>query len=106
MVLIRSIKNILSKYLKKSDLKFNPKSEAKIVLLRSNKEIIVKKKTALHDAIDDVYFSCRKGYCNVCIVDVEEGMENLSKRTYNECPSGPRLMCQCRINGGIVKLDL
>ena len=83
------------------------KRYAKIILLKSNKEIIVKKKTPLINIIDPFYFSCCKGYCNTCNVNVKNGMRNLSKRTEYECNNGTvRKMCQCAILQGTVELEL
>lgn len=54
-------------------------------------------------------FACTEGICGTCIVEVEEGMENLSDYTEAEedflgemdCE---RMCCQCRLKGGEVKL--
>jgi ferredoxin len=55
-----------------------------------------------------VPFGCTSGICGTCIVEVEEGMENLSHRTQEEVDmmleTNQRLMCQCKINGGLVKI--
>ena len=56
-----------------------------------------------------VPFGCTAGICGTCIVNVEEGMENLSERTQEEIDmeleQGQRLMCQCKINQGEVKIS-
>ena len=56
-----------------------------------------------------VPFACEEGVCGTCVVEVEEGMENLSGYNEEELDFlGPqdfeRLACQCRIKGGCVKL--
>ena len=57
-----------------------------------------------------VAFGCQDGRCGSCRVEVVEGMENLSERTQNEIDVGIgedepfRLMCQCRIKNGVVKI--
>lgn len=56
-------------------------------------------------------FACTEGVCGTCVVEVLEGMENLSERTQEEKDflgddedSNERLACQCCIRGGCVKL--
>ena len=54
-------------------------------------------------------FGCTEGVCGTCIVEIEEGMENLSEYTEEEEDFlGPieneRMACQCSIKGGTVKV--
>jgi ferredoxin len=56
-----------------------------------------------------VPFACTEGVCGTCVVEVTEGMENLSP--FNEAESDflgdmfcERLACQCKIQSGIVKI--
>jgi len=54
-------------------------------------------------------FACEEGVCGTCVVEVEEGMENLSEFTQEELDflgeqDVERLACQCKIEGGCVKL--
>jgi len=55
-----------------------------------------------------VVFGCEDGLCGTCLVEVMEGMDNLSERTQAEKDMGVednnRLMCQCKIKGGRVKI--
>jgi ferredoxin len=56
-----------------------------------------------------VPFACTEGVCGTCVVEVLEGMENLSELTQEEKDflgeqDKERLACQCRIKGGCVKL--
>ena len=57
-----------------------------------------------------VAFGCQDGRCGSCRVEIVEGMDNLSERTQNEFDAGLnedepfRLMCQCKIKSGIVKI--
>lgn len=56
-----------------------------------------------------VPFACEEGVCGTCIVEVEEGMENLTEFTEEEFDflgdqEQERLACQCRIKGGCVKV--
>jgi len=57
-----------------------------------------------------VLFGCMSGVCGKCATTVLSGLNNLSSPSDEEVamdlePSR-RLMCQCRINKGTVKLDL
>jgi ferredoxin len=56
-----------------------------------------------------VPFACTEGVCGTCVIEVVEGMENLSPFTQEEMDflgeqDRERLACQCRIKGGCVKL--
>lgn len=53
-------------------------------------------------------FGCTTGICGTCIVEVKEGMENLSERTQEEkdmlLEENERLLCQCKIKNGLVQI--
>lgn len=56
-----------------------------------------------------VPFACTEGICGTCVVEVVEGMENLSSMTQEEIDflgeqDTERLACQCRIQDGCVKI--
>ena len=57
-----------------------------------------------------VAFGCTDGRCGSCRVEVVSGMDNLSERTQNEMDMGlssdepHRLVCQCKISSGVVKV--
>ena len=58
-----------------------------------------------------VPFACSGGICGACIVEVVEGMENLSPPTQSELDfigekgvKRERMACQCRITSGTVKI--
>ncbi len=57
-----------------------------------------------------VLFGCHSGVCGKCGTTVLSGLNNLSTPTEEEeamdLEPGRRLMCQCVINKGTVKLDL
>ena len=57
-----------------------------------------------------ITFGCQDGICGTCIVEVEEGMENLNKLTNEEKEFGleknERLACQCKIKSGEVKIKV
>lgn len=54
-------------------------------------------------------FGCTEGVCGTCIVEIEEGMENLSEYTEEEEDFlGPieneRMACQCKVTSGTVRI--
>jgi len=56
-----------------------------------------------------VPFACTEGVCGTCVIEVTEGMENLSAFTQEEMDflgeqNRERLACQCKIKGGCVKV--
>jgi ferredoxin len=56
-----------------------------------------------------VPFACTEGVCGTCVIEVSEGMENLSEFTQEEEDflgeqDFERLACQCRIKSGTVKI--
>lgn len=57
-----------------------------------------------------VLFGCHSGVCGKCATTVLSGLDNLSAPTEEELAMGMdptrRLMCQCLINKGTMKLDL
>ncbi len=56
-----------------------------------------------------VPFACTEGICGTCVIEVREGIENLSEFTQEEEDflgemEMERLACQCRIKQGTVKV--
>lgn len=56
-----------------------------------------------------VPFACTEGVCGTCIIEVTEGMDNLSEFTQEEKDflgdmDRERLACQCKILHGLVKI--
>lgn len=56
-----------------------------------------------------VPFACTEGVCGTCVIEVTEGMENLSE--FNQAESDflgdldrERLACQCKLKGGCVRI--
>lgn len=56
-----------------------------------------------------VPFACSEGVCGACVIDVVEGMENLSP--FNQAEADflgdlgcERLACQCKIKSGRIKI--
>lgn len=57
-----------------------------------------------------VPFACEEGVCGTCVIEVKEGMENLSPFTEEELDflgeqESERLACQCKIQDGVVKIE-
>jgi len=57
-----------------------------------------------------VPFACTEGICGTCVIEVQEGMEQLSSFTQEEIdflgePGNERLACQCKIRSGSVKIN-
>lgn len=55
-----------------------------------------------------VPFNCTEGVCKTCLIEVQEGMENLSEYTEEERQllgdmQNERLACQCKVKQGKVK---
>jgi ferredoxin len=66
---------------------------------------------ALELGVAGLIFGCRAGACGICVIEVTEGMENLSRCEANEAgllealgfhQQSMRLACQCRLHGDIV----
>ncbi len=55
-------------------------------------------------------FACTEGVCGTCVIEVVEGMENLSEPTQEEKDflgndtCAERLACQCKIKSGKVRI--
>jgi ferredoxin len=83
---------------------------AKLIL--NEEEIEVEEGTPLKEPCEEagVPFACTEGICGTCVIEVKEGMENLSEMTQEELDflgetEDERLACQCKIKQGTVKID-
>ncbi len=80
------------------------------IIKTDQKQVQVPDNTIPYDAEEQlgVSFSCRQGICGSCKVEVLEGMQNLTPKTEEEeamgCSGNERLLCQCKIKGGTVKI--
>ncbi|MBR9699487.1 (2Fe-2S)-binding protein [Candidatus Woesearchaeota archaeon] len=80
------------------------------IIKDDNKEVTLEDGAEIKDACKDlgVVFGCEDGLCGTCMIEIEEGMENLSQPTQEEKDMGvegnTRLACQCKINSGTVKI--
>ena len=91
---------------------------AKIARVSENGEIEESLDVSIDEDLVDageklgVAFGCIDGRCGSCRVEIVEGMENLSELTKNELDMGMndeepyRLMCQCKIKKGLVKIRI
>ncbi|MCH9613619.1 MAG: hypothetical protein SP1CHLAM54_06240 [Chlamydiia bacterium] len=57
-----------------------------------------------------VPFACEEGVCGTCVIEVTDGMDNLSEFTEEELDflgeqECERLACQCKINKGSVEVN-
>ena len=82
------------------------------ILRTEAEEIELADGSAILDAAETlgVCFGCQAGNCGSCLTRVTAGMENLGDYSDNEkafgLDDGERLMCQCKILGGQVTLDI
>ncbi len=84
---------------------------AKIIFSTTGEEAILENGASIQECCEDagVPFACTEGICGTCVIEVEEGMDNLSDYTQEEedflgeigCE---RLACQCKIKQGNVKI--
>lgn len=82
-----------------------------MAVLKSDKDSVeVKDGMGLVDAGDKlgVPFGCQEGICGSCLVEVVEGEDNLSAKSSSEefadLDDHKRLLCQCKIKSGEVKI--
>ena len=80
------------------------------ILKAEDTEIEVNDGEKIQEACEQlgVPFGCSQGICGTCLIEIEEGGENLSEQTPSEEDMGMdethRLACQCRIKSGTVKV--
>ena len=78
------------------------KTDTKVLEQADNKPIVDSCKKL------DIPFSCEDGSCGTCLIEVQEGMENLSAPSANENELGiefpQRLACQCILKKGTIKI--
>jgi ferredoxin len=84
---------------------------AKLIFVDTNEEVELPDDSPLTEACEQagVPFACTEGVCGTCVIEVADGMENLSE--FNQAESDflgemahERLACQCKIMGGCVKI--
>jgi ferredoxin len=84
---------------------------AKVVFENSAEEVELADGESIMEICEDqgVPFACTEGVCGTCVIEVTEGMENLTPFTQEERDflgesDCERLACQCKIRGGCVKV--
>lgn len=85
---------------------------AKLIFDHNGDEIELSEEAPIAEACEEagVPFACTEGVCGTCVIEVVEGMENLSAPTQEEqdflgdATCDERLACQCKIKKGIVKI--
>jgi len=85
---------------------------AKLIFSDTNEENELEDGSPIAEVCEEagVPFACTEGVCGTCVIEVEEGMENLSEFTQEEEDflgelDSERLACQCKIKGGCVKIN-
>jgi ferredoxin len=81
------------------------------LILNKDEEITIEDGSPIKEACEEmgVPFACEEGVCGTCVIEVGEGMENLSDFTQEEEDflgemGNERLACQCKIKCGSVKI--
>ena len=84
---------------------------AKLIFKNSGEEVELADGEQIQEACEEqgVPFACTEGVCGTCIVEVEEGNENLTPYTEEEQDflgdfGCERMACQCRIARGSVTI--
>ncbi len=83
----------------------------KLVFIDTDEEVEVPDGESIAEACEEagVPFACTEGVCGTCVIEVEEGMDNLSEFTQEEEDflgdmDNERLACQCKLKGKCVKI--
>jgi len=83
----------------------------KLIFEDTKEEIELPENSEIATACEEhgIPFACTEGVCGTCVIEVTEGMENLSE--FNEAEEDflgeldtERLACQCRLKSGTVKI--
>lgn len=84
---------------------------AKIIFEDTAEEVSLPDNSPIVEACEQagIPFACTEGVCGTCVIEVTEGMENLSD--FNQAEADflgelgcERLACQCKIKNGFVKI--
>lgn len=85
---------------------------AKLIYKNTGEEKELEDGSPIAEACEEagVPFACTEGICGTCVIEVIEGMENLSDFTQEEKDflgeqNHERLACQCKIKCGTVKIN-
>lgn len=84
---------------------------AKLIFENTGEEKELEEDSPIQETCEEagVPFACTEGVCGTCVIEVVEGMENLSEFTQEEKDflgdqDRERLACQCKLKGGCVKI--
>lgn len=84
---------------------------AKLIFEDTDEEFELPDGSPIAEACEEagVPFACTEGVCGTCVIEVTDGMENLSSFTEAESDflgelDKERLACQCKILGKCVKV--
>ena len=84
----------------------------KLLFEDTGEEYEVKDGESIADACEQagVPFACTEGVCGTCVIEVKEGMENLTEFTQEESDflgdmEEERLACQCKLKQGNIKVS-
>jgi len=83
----------------------------KLIFENNNEEVEIADGSPIKNECEQagIPFACSEGVCGSCIIEVVDGMENLSEPTQAEKDflgeiQNERLACQCKIKNGNVKI--
>ena len=85
---------------------------AKVISAKTGKAVEIPDGARIKEAAEKlgVPFSCTEGICGTCITEILDGEKNLCGLNEREKDLGmdekTRLMCQCKVNGGSVKIGV
>lgn len=84
---------------------------AKLIFEDNNEQVQLEDGSEIAKSCEEagIPFACTEGVCGTCVIEVTEGMENLSEFTEAEEDflgelDTERLACQCKIKGGCVRI--
>ena len=84
---------------------------AKLIFENTEEEVILPDGESIITSCEEqgVPFACTEGVCGTCVIEVTEGMDNLTPFTQEEEDflgelDKERLACQCKIRCGSVKI--
>lgn len=85
---------------------------SKLIFDHSGEEIELEDGSPISEACEEagVPFACTEGVCGTCVIEVVDGMPNLTEPTQEEDDflgedtASERLACQCKIKSGDVKI--
>ena len=84
---------------------------AKLIFDHTDEEKEIDDGSSIQEACEEagVPFACTEGVCGTCVIEIVDGMDNLSPCTQEERDflgeqDFERLACQCKIKSGCVKI--